>query len=336
MTHRWKRTASVVGVLLVLVLAVSGLAGCNSPKASKLTKVTVRFTWKNKGEYAPLYLALDKGYYKAEGLDVTFAEGSGAQTALKTLASGQDQVVYGPAVAAAQAVSSDIPVKVIALYTPKVPMGVISFPDVKLSTPKDLEGKKIATSVGETFTDLLPSFAQLNNVDLNKITRVQMDNSARTAQFLNHKVDVMSVYLNNELPELEKTAGVKFNVLNIADFGMNLPGAAFISSNDYIKNNPKVLQGLLRATAKGFADAQKNPEDAATAMLKYWQTSVSKDIITAQVKATVGALGSYSGQPLGYNDQDLWTKALDLMMNTKAIKVKKDLSAYYTNDLLTK
>jgi NitT/TauT family transport system substrate-binding protein len=321
--------------LVVLVLAVTGLAGCSKPKPPKEnTKVTVRFTWKNKGEYAPLYLALDKGYYKAEGLDVTFAEGSGAQTALKLLANGQDQVVYGPAVAGAQAVSTDLPIKMIALYTPKVPMGVISFPEVKLSSPKDLEGKKIATSVGETFTDLLPSFAKINKVDLNKITRVQMDNSARTAQFLNKKVDIMSVYLNNELPELEKTAGVKFNVLNVADWGMDLPGAAFISSNDYIAKNPKVLEGLLRATAKGFNDAQKNPEEAATAMLKYWQTTVDKAIVTKQVKATVDALGVYPAKPLGYQDADLWTKALNLMMDTGAIKVKKDAAAYYTNDLL--
>jgi NitT/TauT family transport system substrate-binding protein len=48
--------------------------------------LTVRFTWKLKGEYAPLFVALDKGYYKAEGLDVDLAEGSGAQTVLKLLA----------------------------------------------------------------------------------------------------------------------------------------------------------------------------------------------------------------------------------------------------------
>ena len=49
--------------------------------------MTVRFTWKLKGEYAPLFVALDKGYYKAEGLDVDLAEGIGAQTVLK--AAGQ-------------------------------------------------------------------------------------------------------------------------------------------------------------------------------------------------------------------------------------------------------
>src|SRR6201982_2211084 len=119
--------------------------------AQALDKLTVRFTWKLKGEYAPLFVALDKGFYKAEGLEVDLAEGSGAQTVLKLLAGGNEKFGYGPAVSAAQAVSQGLPVKVVALYQTKAPMGVISFPDVPLKTPKDLEGKRLAISVGETF-----------------------------------------------------------------------------------------------------------------------------------------------------------------------------------------
>src|SRR6266851_94763 len=189
-------------------------------------KLTVRFTWKLKGEYAPLFVALDKGYYKAEGLEVELAEGSGAQTVLKLLASGNEKFGYGPAVSAAQAVSQGLPVKVVALYQTKAPMGVISFPEVALKTPKDLEGKRLAISVGETFGDMIRPFARLNNVDLGKIQQIQMDASARTAQFLTRKIDVMSVYLSNEWPQIEKRAGVKFNVLKVADFGLNLLGAS--------------------------------------------------------------------------------------------------------------
>ena len=154
-------------------------------------KLTVRFTWKFKGEYAPLFLALDKGYYKAEGLDVDLAEGSGAQTVLKLLASGNEKFGYGPAVSAAQAVSQGLPVKVVALYQTKAPMGVISFPDVPLKSPKDLEGKRLAISVGETFGDMLGPFSRINHVDIAKIQQIQMDASARTSQFLTRKIDVM-------------------------------------------------------------------------------------------------------------------------------------------------
>src|ERR1700737_2002003 len=148
-------------------------------------KITVRFPWKRKGEYAPLFVALAKGYYRDEGIDVDLAEGSGAQTVLKLLASGNEKFGYGPAVSAAQAISQGLPVKVVALYQTKAPMGVISFPDVPLKSPKDLEGKRLAMSVGETFGDMLAPFTRINHVDINKIQQIQMDASARSSQFLN-------------------------------------------------------------------------------------------------------------------------------------------------------
>ena len=104
-------------------------------------RLTVRFTWKLKGEYAPLYVALEKGYYKAEGLDVQLSEGNGAQNVLKVLAAGNEKFGYGPAVAAAQAVSLGLPVKVVALYQTSAPMGVIAFPDTPLKVPEGPRGQ---------------------------------------------------------------------------------------------------------------------------------------------------------------------------------------------------
>ena len=167
--RRSLRTIVAAGALL-LVCPASQQAAAQAPE-----KLTVRFTWKLKGEYAPLFVALDKGYYKAEGLDVDLAEGSGAQTVLKLLAGGNEKFGYGPAVSAAQAISHGLPVKVVALYQTRAPMGVISFPDVPLKTPKDLEGKKLAISVGETFGDMLGPFCRINHIDIDKIQRIQMD-----------------------------------------------------------------------------------------------------------------------------------------------------------------
>ena len=198
-----------IAVSLLATLTMVG-APDNVAYGQSLEKLTVRFTWKLKGEYAPLYVALEKGYYKAEGLDVQLAEGNGAQNVLKALAAGNENFGYGPAVAAAQAVSQGLPVKVVALYQTSASMGVISYPDTPLKGPKDLEGKRLAISVGETFGDMIRPFARLNNVDLSKIQLIQMDASARTMQFLTRKIDVMSVYLSNELPQIEKRAGVKF------------------------------------------------------------------------------------------------------------------------------
>ena len=162
------------------LLATLTMAGApqNVAYGQSLEKLTVRFTWKLKGEYAPLYVALEKGYYKAEGLDVQLAEGNGAQNVLKALAAGNENFGYGPAVAAAQAVSQGLPVKVVALYQTSAPMGVIAYPDTPLKGPKDLEGKRLAISVGETFGDMIRPFARVNNVDLSKILGISRSSSS--------------------------------------------------------------------------------------------------------------------------------------------------------------
>jgi NitT/TauT family transport system substrate-binding protein len=297
-------------------------------------KVTVRFTWKFKGEYAPLFVALDKGYYKAEGLDVDLAEGSGAQTVLKLLASSNEKFGYGPAVSAAQAVSQGLPVKVVALYQTEAPMGVISFPEVPLKTPKDLEGKRLAISVGETFGDMLGPFTRINHVDMAKIQQIQMDASARTSQFLTRKIDVMSVYLSNELPQIEKRAGVTFNLLKVADFGLNLLGASLIVGNSFAEQNPQIVKKLLRATALGYRDAMADPKGAARAMAKYMRVPEDPDVLERQVEATVVSTNAPAGKPIGWQERADWEANLTLLKETGGVSEVKPLSAYYTNEYL--
>jgi NitT/TauT family transport system substrate-binding protein len=297
-------------------------------------KLTVRFTWKLKGEYAPLFVALDKGYYKAESLDVDLAEGSGAQTVLKLLASGTEKFGYGPAVSAAQATSQGLPVKVVALYQTRAPMGVISFPDVSLKSPKDLEGKRLAISVGETFGDMLVPFTRINNVDIDKIQRIQMDASARTSQFLTRKIDVMSVYLSNEWPQLEKRANVKFNMLRVSDFGLNLLGASMIVANAFAEQSPETVRRLLRATAKGYRDAIADPKAAARTMAKYMKVPEDAEVLERQVEATVVSTNAPQGRPIGWQEAADWQANLTLLKETGGIAELKPLNAYYTNEYL--
>ena len=326
--RRSLRTIVAAGALL-LVCPASQQAAAQAPD-----KLTVRFTWKLKGEYAPLFVALDKGYYKAEGLDVDLAEGSGAQTVLKLLAGGNEKFGYGPAVSAAQAISQGLPVKVVALYQTRAPMGVISFPDVPLRTPKDLEGKKLAISVGETFGDMLGPFCRINHIDIDKIQRIQMDASARSTQFLTRKIDVMSVYLSNELPQLEKRVGVKFNLLSVSDFGLNLLGASMIVANAFAEQNPETVKKLLRASAKGYRDSMAAPKEAAKLMAKYMKVPEDPDVLEQQVEATVVSTNAPQGKPLGWQDSVDWQSNLSLLKETGGIAELKDLGAYYSNDYL--
>src|SRR3546814_21142 len=154
----FSKTVILAGASLLL-----GFGSVASVAQDTLEDVTVRFTWKYKGEYAPLFVALDKGYYAEEGLNVNLAEGSGSQTVISLVATGEEQIGYGPADAVASAVNREVPVKVVSVYQTELPIALISFPDNPVRTPKDLEGKSIAGATSGAFTRLLPAFAATNN-----------------------------------------------------------------------------------------------------------------------------------------------------------------------------
>ena len=328
-----KALKTAVAAALLATLAMMG-SPQNVAYGQSLEKLTVRFTWKLKGEYAPLYVALDKGYYKAEGLDVQLSEGNGAQNVLKALAAGNEKFGYGPAVAAAQAVSQGLPVKVVALYQTSAPMGVIAFPDTPLKAPKDIEGKRLAISVGETFGDMIRPFARVNNVDLGQVQLIQMDASARTMQFLTRKIDVMSVYLSNELPQIEKRAGVKFNVIKVTDFGLNVLGSSMYVSNAFAEQSPETVKKLLRATAKGYRDAMANPKEAARLMEKNMVVPEQPDVLDQQVEATVVSTNAPAGKPIGWQTEADWQANLNLLKETGGITDIKPLNAYFSNAYL--
>src|SRR5712672_58381 len=328
-----KALKTAVAAALLATLTVAGLPH-NAAYGQGLEKLTVRFTWKLKGEYAPLYVALEKGYYNAEGLDVQLSEGNGAQNVLKALAAGNEKFGYGPAVAAARAVSQGLPVKVIALYQTSAPMAVIAFPDTPLKGPKDLEGKRLAISVGETFGDMIRPFTRSNNVDLGKVQLIQMDASARTTQFLTRKVNVMSVYLSNELPQIEKRAGVKFNVVKVTDFGLNVLGSSMYVSNAFAEQKPDTVKRLLLATAKGYRDAMANPKEAAKIMASHMAVPEQPDVLEQQVEATVLSTNAPPGKPIGWQADADWRATLDLLKETGDIDEVKPLNSYFTNEYL--
>ena len=327
--------------VMAIALAAAALSparaqngGHGAANAATNQKLTIRFTWKLVAYYTPLFVALDRGYYAAEGLDVSLAEGSGAETVVQLLANGTDKVAYGPATVAAEAVSKGMPVMAVAVYMPKVPIGLASFPDVPLKTPKDLEGKKLGVSVGETFSNMLVPFARINNVDLTKVTKIQLDISVRNSQFINRNIDVLSIYLNDQVPLLEKRLGLKFNTINVADFGLPLLGQGFLVNDEFAKEHPDIIRKVLRATAKGYADTFKDPDVAIESIRKYMTLKIDADVMAAQLKVTLDATPIPAGRPLGWQDEALWRANLDLLKQTGRISDIKDLSLYYTNEFL--
>ena len=314
-------------IAAVLCLAGSAFAFAQDP-------INVRFSWKMKGEYGPFFMAQEKGLYAKEKLAVKMGEGAGAQAALGALIQGQEDVVVLPAVFALTAISKGMPIKLVAIYHPKTPLGILSFPDKAVRTPKDLEGKTIAHSVGETGTSYLDAFCKANNVDCAKITKVQMNAQSRMPQFLQRQVDLVTVYLNNELPLIEAQAKQKFVMLDMAKFSFAVPGLAVVTSDALIASKPDALKRFLRATSEGIREMKANPGDAAKATIKNWSGAPDVALVEAQVKVTADGISVPAGKTIGWIDDKLIVDTLELLKSTGEIDAPKATSTYYTNALL--
>jgi NitT/TauT family transport system substrate-binding protein len=315
-------------------LAATVALGALSLSALAQDNVNVRFSWKMKGEYGPLYMAQEEGLYAKEKLTVRMGEGAGAQAALGALLQGQEDVVILPAIFALTAISKGMPVKLIALYHPKTPIGIISFPDKPAKVPKDLEGKSIAHSVGETGTSYLDVFCKINSVDCSKINKVQVNAQSRMPQFLQKQVDLVSVYANNDLPLIEAQTKQKFVVLDMTQYGFAVPGLAAVTSDALIASKPDVLKRWLKATGQGVADMKKDNDAATKAMIKNWSGAPDAAIVATQVKVTADAIPASAGKPIGWIDEKVVTDALELLKSAKEIDAPKPAATYYTNALL--
>lgn len=322
--------------LASLVFAALASALIWQTAASAADQVNVRFSWKLKGEYGPLYMAQEKGFFAEKGLSVRLGEGAGAPAALGALLQGQEDVIVLPGIFAISAIQKGMPIKLIAIYHPKTPVVIISHQDNPALKPKDLEGKSIVTSVGETGTTYLSTFCAINHIDCDKIKKVQVAAQSRVNYFLQKQVDLVTVYRSNDLPALEQKVGHKFPTIDMAKYGLAIPGLAAVSSDAVIAKKADVLKRFLAAVDKGIDATRKDPEGAAKAMLKHWTAGPSVGIVEAQIKATIDAIEVPPGHPAGWIEPSEITSSLDLLKTDEKIGAPRPAKDFFTNDLLPK
>ena len=318
----------LVGCLISTMFALSS--------AHAQDNFNVRFSWKLKGEYAPFYLAQQKGLFTKQGLSVRLGEGAGSEAALGSLIQGQEDVVIIPGIYAMSAISKGMPIRIIALYQPKAPTGIVSHPDKPITAPKDLEGKTLAATVGDTTMDYLKVFCSENHVDCNKIKIVMMNVQARIPQFMNGQVDGMSTYWNIDLPQLEYSTHEKFALLDMVKYGQIVPGLSVVTSDAEIARAPDKLKHFLLALSQGFDMTKNDVKGATEALRDAWQGAPAEEMIETQVRLSDQTFPVVAGKPRGWVDENVLKAALELLLRSEQIKDAKPINTYYTNELIAK
>ena len=273
-------------------IAVLSLCAALLPAASfAQTKIKMVLNWKYQGPQAWFFVAQDKGYFKAEGLEVEIDQGEGSSAPIAKVASGAYDAGFGDIntlIDFAAKRPAEAPVGVYMLYnTP--PFTIAVKKDGPIRTPKDLEGKTVGGPANDGALKLFPAFSKAAKLDVSKIAISNMAPNLREQMLIRGQVDgvfgyINTIYFSAKLVGLDPAKDLRF--INYGDFGLDLYSNTILFSRNFVRDNPKAVQGFLKALNRAIVDSVANPELAMDSLMKR-EPLLKRDVEKERLMATL-------------------------------------------------
>lgn len=236
--------------------------------SSKLEDINVVLDWYPNAVHAFMYVAMEKGYYEEEGLNVNIQFPANDNDALSLVAAGKSQIgIFYQQDIITTRTNQNVPVKSIGAITQEPLNIILSLADKNITEPKALEGKTIGYAGTDLSAALVKYVMEQAGVayDENKLINVGFDlMSSMTTGNVDATIGCM---VNHEVPQMEEE-GFDVNYFYLDDYGVpSYYELVFLSNDDYIASNSDTLAAFLRASEKGFKDMQTNPDEALKILL---------------------------------------------------------------------
>jgi NitT/TauT family transport system substrate-binding protein len=322
------------------VVAWSMLTAFTLP-ASAQTDLKFALDWKFEGPSAPYFVALDKGYYKAEGLNVSIDSGPGSVAGIARVAAGTYPIGFFDinSLARFRDQTPDKDVKAVLMVYDKPPFAIVSLAKSGIGKPKDLEGKTLGAPAPDGAFAQWKAFVKENGVDDSKVKIENVGFPVREPMLADGKVDAITGFsfssyfnlLTKGIPESD------IKVMLMSDHGIVLYGNAIMVNPDFAKQNPKVVAGFVRATIKGIIDTIKDPDGAIKSVMKRNETAEEK-IELARLKMSLNdnfVTPWVKANGVGGIDEQRMAKAIDQIAVTYEFKNAKPKPAdIFTSEYL--
>ena len=236
------------------------------------TAVHLKLDRKIDGPAAPFFVAIDKGYFKTEGLDVTVdAAAADPQDGIKALTTNR----YDLAVSDINQLiklrdQGATGVKAVFVVFDKPPAAIIARRSRGIAAPGDLAGKILGAPANEPASDRWPIFAKLNGIDADKVTVENVGLAVRDPMLASGEVDAITGCAFTSFIDL-KEHGVPKDDLEVwlmADYGVELYGAAIMASENFMAEKPEAIRGFLRAYVKALKETVRDPAGAIESVLR--------------------------------------------------------------------
>lgn len=253
-------------------------------------EVKMAIDWTFQGPTAMFLLGLEKGYFEQEGIKLTIDRGFGSADAVTKAASGAYQFTLGDINSMIEFNNNNPEKPVIATYMmySRAPFSIVTLADRSINTPKDLEGRKVASNEGLAAARVFPLFARGAGIDASKISWVNVAPPLLDTVVVQKTADAGVGFWTTQSLNM-KAANVPPAQLKrffFADYGVELYGNAILTSKAFASANPDVVRRFNRAVVRSFKAVYAD-NAAAIAALKRRDATVSEAIEMERMKLTL-------------------------------------------------
>ncbi len=319
--------------LFITILCVVMIAACaQTPTATQnaTTPITLNLQWVTQAQFAGYYVALDKGWYQEEGIDLTIRPGGPDISPVNSVRAGSAQ--FGTNLLADIIVANQGANDLISIAQIQQTNGLLLLAKKGsgINKPSDFKGKKVGIWLGNWEAQFDALIAK-ENISPNDFTLVSQGFSMDA--FINGDLDVASAMIYNEYYTVLES-GIKpedLTIINYADYGLDFPGDVLFTSAQFAKDHPQLCTSMLRASLRGWQYAVDHPEEAVDIVLKYDDSHTqTRDHQLAMMKE-ISKLVQASGLPLGYTNRANILRVIDTLYSYKILNATPNPETIFTN-----
>jgi NitT/TauT family transport system substrate-binding protein len=273
--------------IIKLAVTATVAAGLASPSfAQTKDKVILMLNWYTYSEHAPFYLGKEKGFFDAEGIDLDIQEGRGSAVTVQAVAAGSATFGYVDVPTMIKAAAKGAPLKAVGVALQTSAMSVMGFTDKNIKTPKDIVGKTVAITPGDSMVQIWPLFLKKTGLQESQFKTVSGDAQTKLNAVITGQADLLLGYVMDQNIKLQDAAHKPVTPIRFADYGVNLISSGIIANKDTLSTKADMVKRFMRAATKSLEAAEKDPQAAVAATLKAQPKSGQPDTMLTGVQLT--------------------------------------------------
>jgi NitT/TauT family transport system substrate-binding protein len=299
-------------IALCLVLAVCAIAAAGGKSessssgggqgAAALQKVEFLLNYTISADHSPYYIAMEKGWYREEGLDVNIIVGKGSGYSVQMVDTGKADLAIADAANPIVMRDDGAMIKIIGVVFDKIGNCAWFWNDSGIKTPQDLIGKTAALPATDGHKVMWPAFCKLVGIPVDSVKWINIDAAAKVPSLASRNCDV-TFELFYTLPFYERALGKdKVGYFLWNDYGYDVYAHSYIASDDTIKNNPELLRKMLKVNYRAWQYALEHQDEAIETLAKYHPINIDEYKASFTYMTELFKTDRYKNQGIGYID----------------------------------